>query len=140
MEIAKSKSPTAFQYPVFFDGTLVGSIDVARMPVACPALFSKRMMVESKHVLDFAKQTTYIGAFDLQYPFENSIPVLDIFQLPPSLDLEKVPPCFRASSRHQDHQVETFPEPTPTVTVSSDSGSSRLLGPRGPPRFWSPRE
>ena len=128
-------SDYAFQYPVFFGGTLVGSIDVARIPVACPALFSKRMMVEWKHVLDFAKQTTYIGAFDLQYPFENSIPVLDIFQLPSSLAMEKIPPCFRASSRHQVHQVETAPEPAPMVIASSGSSSSRPLDPRG---LWDP--
>ena len=49
-------SDCAFQYPVFFEGTLRGSIDVARIPVACPALFSKRAMRECKHVLDFASK------------------------------------------------------------------------------------
>ena len=64
-------SDCASQYPVFFEGALEGSVDIARIPVACPALFSKRMMREWKHVLDFDKQMTTIGAFKLQYPLRT---------------------------------------------------------------------
>ena len=63
------------------------------------------MMREWKRVLDFDKQMTTIGAFNLKYPFEDSVPVLDIFQLPDNLDMSKIPPCFHATSKNTVHQV-----------------------------------
>ena len=91
-------SDCAFQYPVYFNGKLVGAIDIARLPVPCPALYSKRMMKQWKHVLDFDKQETRIGEFDLTYPFKDTIPILDIFQMPQQLERKEIPPCFRMAS------------------------------------------
>ena len=88
-------SDCAFQYPVFVDGKFVGAIDIARIAVGCPALYSKRMMKQWKHNLDFANQITTVGAFDLTIPFEDSVPVIDIFSVPEQLDLSKIPPCFK---------------------------------------------
>ena len=106
-------SDCAFQYPAYLDGKLVGSLDIARIPVSCPALFSKRMMREWEHVLDFKRQVTTVGAFNLQYPFEDTVPVLDVFQLPHKLSNNNVPPCFRQPQRNDVHVV--------TKTVTSDT-------------------
>ena len=70
-------------------------MDIARIKVPCPALWSKRMMKEWGHVLDFDQQETYIKKFNLTYPFKNTVPILDIFQMPTRLPLSEIPPCFR---------------------------------------------
>ena len=92
-------SDCAFEYPVFFDNELCGSLDMARIGVRCPALYSNGMMKTWKHVLDFDKQTTRIGAFNKEYPFRNGIPILEIFQIPDQVDLSKVPPAFRLDNK-----------------------------------------
>ena len=92
-------SDCAFEYPVFFDNELCGSLDMARIGVRCPALYSNGMMKTWKHVLDFDKQTTRIGAFNKEYPFRNGIPILEIFQIPDQVDLSKVPPAFRLENK-----------------------------------------
>ena len=79
-------SDCAFQYVVFLDGKLRGAIDIARIPVPCPGLYSKRMMKMWKYRLDFEKEETVVGAFGLTYPFKDGIPILDIFQMPDSLN------------------------------------------------------
>ena len=56
------------------------------------------MMKQWKHNLDFANQVTTVGAFGLTIPFEDSVPVIDIFSIPEQLDLSKIPPCFRNST------------------------------------------
>lgn len=94
-------SDCSFQYPVFFNGVLRGAIDIARLPVSCPALYSKRMMKQWKHILDFDNQETRIGEFSLTYPFKDSIPVIDIFQMPDRLTKNEIPPMFRAETDSQ---------------------------------------
>ena len=42
-------------------------------------------MKQWKHVLDFDKQETRIGEFGLTYPFKDTVPILDIFQMPDQL-------------------------------------------------------
>ena len=103
-------SDCAFSYPVFLDGKIVGSIDIAQIPVDCPALFSKRMMKEWHMLLDFAKQVTTIGRFNCVIPFLNTVPVLDVFQMPDNLDRLKVPPCFHLLEQHQTHYTSTLDE------------------------------
>ena len=100
-------SDCSFQYPVFFNGHLVGAIDIARLPVPCPALYSKRMMKQWKHVLDFDKQETRIGEFNLTYPFKDTVPILDIFQMPPQLALKDIPPCFRTDTTRNSVHLTT---------------------------------
>ena len=92
-------SDCALEYPVFFDNELCGSLDMARIGVRCPALYSNGMMKTWKHVFDFDKQTTRIGAFNKEYPFRNGIPILEIFQIPDQVDLSKVPPAFRLDNK-----------------------------------------
>ena len=99
-------STCAWQYPVYFEGKLVGAVDIADIPVSCPALWSKRMMKEWSHVLDFADQMTYVKKFKLQYPFKDGIPILNIFQMPKNLRASDVPPQFR-TERHETHHVMT---------------------------------
>ena len=64
-------SDCAFIYPVYLDGKLV-------------------------HVLDFDTQETHIKEFNLTYPFKDTVPILDIFQMPDRLTPKDVPPRFRA--------------------------------------------
>ena len=130
-------SDCAFQYPFFFEGTLKGSIDVARIPVACPALFSKRMMRERKHFLDFEKQMTTIGAFKLQYPFENSVPILDIFQLPRTLNLTDIPSCFHAKTPRRVHQVAATTTGVDLLISGSSGSHGTVTSPSsdGPPEY-----
>ena len=87
------------------------------------------MMREWKHILDFDKQLTTIGAFNLQYPFENSVPVLDIFQLPETLSLKDVPPCFHAKSPNQVHQVAATTKGVDLVTLGSSSSHGTATSP-----------
>ena len=119
-------SNCAFQYPVFFDGKLVGSIDIVRSPVPCPALYSKRMIKLWEHVLDFDKQITKIGSFGLTYPFKDSVPMLDIFQMPDRLSKADIPPCFRRDSHDvrltstEGIQGQTQTTSTEDIAVSTD--------------------
>ena len=76
-------------------GKFQGAIDVARISKPCPALFSKKMMAEWEVMLDFAKNTTAIRKHKVELPFKDSIPVIDIFDLPELLDRRKIPPSFR---------------------------------------------
>ena len=99
---------------MFLDGKIVGSIDVARIPVDCPALFSKRMMKEWEMLLDFCKQETTIRRFNCVVPFLNSVPVLDVFQMPANLNRLQVPPCFHLlehdssrTDRHHTHYTSS---------------------------------
>ena len=92
-------SDCSFNYPVFIKGKLVGSIDIARIQADCPALFSKRMMKEWKMTLDFDKQETVIKSLDCVFPFKNTIPVLDIFQLPEAVTPENLPLCFQLRTK-----------------------------------------
>lgn len=87
-------SDCAFVYPVFLDGILRGSIDIARIPASCPALYSKGMMKQWRHKLDFEKQETHIGEFGLTYPFKDTVPILNIFQMPARVTTKDIPPCF----------------------------------------------
>ena len=96
-------SDCAFNYPVFLSGRIVGSIDVARIPVDCPALFSKRMMKTWKMTLDFEKQLTRIGEFKCTVPFRNTVPVLDVLQLPEHVELKDIPPCFHFGTPDSPH-------------------------------------
>ena len=119
-------SDCAFQYPVFFDGKLVGSIDIARIPVPCPALYSKRMMKLWKHVLDFDKQITRIGSFGLTYPFKDSVPLLDVFQMPDRLAKADIPPCFRRDT-HDVRLTSTEGIQTPTTSTEGIQTSTPSL-------------
>ena len=95
-------SDCSFQYPMFLNKRLTGAIDIARLPVPCPGLYSKQMMIQLKHVLDFDKQETRIGAYGLSYPFKDSVPILDIFQMPDKLDVQDIPPRFRAPTHSKN--------------------------------------
>ena len=92
-------SDCSFNYPVFIKGKLVGSIDIARIQADCPALFSKRMMKEWKMTLDFDKQETVIKSLKCVFPFKNTVPVLDIFQLPDHVKPEALPLCFQQRTK-----------------------------------------
>ena len=87
-------SDCSFEYLVFLEGKFCGTIDVARIDKPCPALFSKRMMVEWEVTLDFAKNTTAIRKYKVELPFKESILVIDIFDLPEILNRKKIPPSF----------------------------------------------
>ena len=63
-------------------------------------------MKQWKHVLDFDKQETRIGEFGLTYPFKDTVPILDIFQMHDRLPENQIPPCFRVS-RQQVHLTST---------------------------------
>ena len=91
-------SDCSFIYPVFLDEKLVGAIDIARLPVPCPGLYSKKMMKQWKHVLDFDAQVTHIKEFNLTYPFKDTVPILDIFQMPSELRIKDIPPRFRPTT------------------------------------------
>ena len=117
-------SDCAFQYPAYLDGKLVGSLDIARIPVSCPALFSKPMMREWERVLDFKRQRTTVGKFDLQYPFEDTVPVLDVFQLPSDLQSHQAPPCFRHTGQHDVRVVTTV-----TTQDTTDTSNEPVIPP-----------
>ena len=59
-------------------------------------------MIQLKHILDFEKQETRIGAYGLSYPFKDSVPILDIFQMPDRLDAKDIPPRFRAPTHSKN--------------------------------------
>ena len=63
-------------------------------------------MKQWRHTLDFEKQETYIGEFGLTYPFKDTIPILNIFQMPSRLAENDIPPCFR-SNRNDVHLTTT---------------------------------
>ena len=89
-------STCAWLYPVFLGGKLVGAVDIADIPPECPMLWSKRMMHDWKHVLDFANQQTIVGKFGLSVPFTDGIPILNIFEIPDNLKYEDIPPQFQS--------------------------------------------
>ena len=88
-------SDCSFEYPVFLKGKFQGTIDIARISKPCPALFSKRMMADWEVMLDFAKHMLLIKKHKVELPFKDSIPVVDIFDLPELLDKRKIPPPYR---------------------------------------------
>ena len=88
-------SDCSFECPVFLEGKFQGTIDVPRIGKPYPALFSKRMMADWQVTLDFAKSTMAIRKHKVELPFKDSIPVVDIFDLPEILDRRKIPPAFR---------------------------------------------
>ena len=63
-------------------------------------------MGEWEVMLDFAKNTTAIRKYKVELPFKESIPVIDIFDLPEILNRKYIPPSFR-----------TFEEPTLVANV-----------------------
>ena len=74
------------------------------------------MMKQWKHVLDFDKQETHIKEFNLRYPFKDTVPVLDIFQMPDKLLVKDIPPFFRPQ-RHDVHLTSTEGNATQPETV-----------------------
>ena len=120
-------SDCAFEYPVFFDNELCGSLDMARIGVRCPALYSNGMMETWKHVLDFDKQTTRIGAFNKEYPFRNGIPILEIFQIPDNVDLSTVPPAFRLDNKDPTATSlqRTYSVRRPTTSTDGNEGADK---------------
>ena len=74
-------------------------------------LWSKRMMHDWKHVLDFANQQTIVGKFGLSVPFKDGIPILIILEIPDNLKYEDLPPQFQ--------EQLSFPLGLPTSTTCS---------------------
>ena len=128
-------SDCSFIYPVFLDHRLVGAIDIARLPVPCPGLYSKKMMRQWKHVLDFDAQETHIKEFNLTYPFKDTVPILDIFQMPEVLWQKDIPPRFRlrpspygTNAAPRDHAERCLQVATSGTSLSSDSSPPPLVG------------
>ena len=120
-------SDCSFIYPVYLGGKLRGAVDIARLPVPCPGLYSKKMMKQWKHVLDFDKQETYIKEFNLTYPFKDTVPILDIFQMPDRLAPQDVPPRFRSV------MYGTNAAPRSCLQVSTSGSSSSVDSQSSPP-------
>ena len=118
-------SDCSFIYPVYLNGKLQGAIDIARLPVPCPGLYSKKMMKQWKHVLDFDTQETHIKEFNLTYPFKDTVPILDIFQMPTRLAPQDVPPRFRATT----YGVSAAPRSCLQVSTSGSSEDSQSSPP-----------
>ena len=114
-------SDCSFEYPVFLKGKFQGTIDVARISKPCPALFSKRMMADWEVTLDFAKNTLAIRKHKVELPFKDSIPVVDIFDLPELLDRRKIPPSFRTFE--ESYVVTSIEEGFQGQTDCSDTKS-----------------
>ena len=91
-------SDFSFICPVYLDGKLVGAVDIARLLVPCPGLYSEEMMRQWKHILDFDKQETFVKEFGLTFPFKDTVPILDIFQMPEKLSIADIPPRFRSEN------------------------------------------
>ena len=52
-------------------------------------------MADWEVTLDFAKNILAIRKHKVELPFKDSIPVVDIFDLPELRDRRKIPPSFR---------------------------------------------
>ena len=135
-------SDCSFSYPVFLDGKLVGAIDIARLPVPCPGLYSKKMMKQWKHVLDFDAQVTHIKEFDLTYPFKDTVPILDIFQMPDELRQQDIPPRFRPTTglRRSAYGTSSAPRNFTGRLQVSTSGTSLSSDSSPPPLVDSAEE
>ena len=91
-------SDCAYSYPIFLGGEFKGSMDIARINADCPALFSKKMMIEWKISLDFEKKCTLIKEFDITSPFHGTVPVIDVLDIPKNFHVRDVPSYFRRTT------------------------------------------
>ena len=88
-------SDCAFIYPALLDGQFKGTIDMARVQVPCPALFSLKMAKAWDCMTYHAGEKLYIKKFDKEFPFVNGTPIVNILDYTEeNLDLSTVPKEF----------------------------------------------
>ena len=94
-------SDCAFLYPAFLNGKFVSCIDIARVPVACPGLFSLKMAKKWDCMTDHGKQELVVQKHKCRIPFENGTPTVNILDFDPgTVDLSEIPDEMFISGRN----------------------------------------
>ena len=89
------QSDCALAYPSFLDGKFSGAVDIARVQVPCPGLFSLKMAKKWECKTDHAGEKVEVLKFNKEFPFVGGTPVVDILDFDENnLDLSGVPEEF----------------------------------------------
>ena len=83
-----STSDCAFLYPSFLNGRFSGLVDMARVPVPCPGLFSLKQAKKWQCVTDHAKEQLIVKRHGRTFDFEKSTPYIDILDFEPDQKLD----------------------------------------------------
>ena len=86
-------SDCAFVYPTFQNGKFSGVLDIARVPVPCPALFSLEAAKNWKCLTDHASECIIVQKFNRIWPFQDGTPYLNVldYKDPNRVDLSSIP-------------------------------------------------
>jgi hypothetical protein len=88
-------SDCAFAYPSFQNSRFAGLMDIARVPVPCPGLFSLKMAKRWRCITDHHAQKIIVQKYDRVWPFQNGTPVINVLDFEEDkLDLTDIPPEF----------------------------------------------
>ena len=88
-------SDCAFAYPAFQNNAFAGLIDIARVHVPCPGLFSLKMAKRWQCITDHAGQQIIVQKYNRTWPFQNGTPVINVLDFEEDkVDLTDVPPEF----------------------------------------------
>ena len=88
-------SDLAFVYPSFQNGKFSGVMDMARVPVPCPGLFSLDLAKLWECITDHANEQLVVQKYKRVWPFEHGTPYLNMLDFTPeTLDLTGVPSDF----------------------------------------------
>ena len=90
-----AESDCAFAYPAFQNNLFAGLIDIARVPVPCPGLFSLKMAKRWHCQTDHKAEQVIVKKYDRIWPFQNGTPVINVLDYDPDhIDFTDVPPEF----------------------------------------------
>ena len=90
-------SDCAFVYPTFLNGKFASVIDMARVPVPCPALFSLQMAKQWHCITDHCLEEVVVQKHGRRFPFHKGTPYLNVLDYTlENLDLTGVPKEFFA--------------------------------------------
>jgi len=88
-------SDCAFAYPSFQNSRFAGLMDIARVPVPCPGLFSLKMAKRWRCITDHHAQKIVVQKYDRVWPFQNGTPVINVLDFEEDkLDFTDIPPEF----------------------------------------------
>ena len=93
-----------YVYPIGIGGKFRGEVNQSCVKPECPSLISKQLSRQWKLITDFGAQITIIDQWGVKEPFQNSSPVLNIFDFgnPDTFDPNKagIPLKFIGKSSH----------------------------------------
>jgi hypothetical protein len=90
------ESECSYIYPAFIRGQYVtGGINIAKVNVPCPPLFSIGMAAQWECITNHKKKYVRIGRFRHKVPFKDGVtPYIDVFEYGPGTDMTVVPREF----------------------------------------------